>query len=195
MSDSVTPQTAACQASLSITSSITYLSSCNLSRWCYPSISSSVLPFSSCLQSCPASEYFPMSLLFSTNGQSIGASASAAVLPLSIQGWFTFRLTGLVSLRLKGLSSLVWQQSLKPSFLWYSTFFMLQLLHPYMTTRKTIALTIRSWKGNRQEGQVSPNRGHRLQVSDSFSSLLSSKRKQTSVRFFPPLYTNLIFFF
>ena len=59
-----------------------------LSQWCHPTIISSVAPFSSCLQSFPASEFFPMSRLFPSCGQSIGASASASVLPMSIQGWF-----------------------------------------------------------------------------------------------------------
>ena len=62
--------------------------SCPLSRWYHPTISSSVIPFSSWLQSFPASGSFPMSQLFSSGGQSIGASASASVLPMNIQGWF-----------------------------------------------------------------------------------------------------------
>ena len=61
---------------------------CPLSRWCHPTISSSVISFSSCLQSFPASGSFPMSLLFPLGGQSIGASASASVLPMNIQVWF-----------------------------------------------------------------------------------------------------------
>ena len=72
--------------------------SCPLSRWCHPTISSSVVPFSSCLQSSPASESFPMSQLFTSDGQSIRASTSASVLPVSIQGWFPLGLTGLISL-------------------------------------------------------------------------------------------------
>ena len=75
-----------------------------LSRWCHPTISSSVVPFSSCLQSFPASGSFPMNLLFAAGGQSIGASASASVLPKNIQGWFPLGLTSLISLRSKGLS-------------------------------------------------------------------------------------------
>ena len=67
-----------------------------LSQWCCPTISSSVTPFSSCLQSFPASGSFPMSWLFASSGQSIGASASASVLPMDIQGWFPFRLTDLI---------------------------------------------------------------------------------------------------
>ena len=78
--------------------------SCPLSQWCHPTISSSVIPFASCLQSFPASGSFPMSWLFALGGQSIGASASASVLPMSIQGWFPLGLTGLISLLSKGLS-------------------------------------------------------------------------------------------
>ena len=75
-----------------------------LSWWCYPTISSSVNPFSSCLQSFPASGSFPRSQYFASGGQSIEASASASVLPMNIQDWFPLRLTGLISLLSKGLS-------------------------------------------------------------------------------------------
>ena len=78
--------------------------SCPLSQWCYPTISSSFIPFSSCLQSCPASGSFPMNQFFPSGGQSIGTSASAAVLPMNIQDWFHLGLTGLISLQPKGLS-------------------------------------------------------------------------------------------
>ena len=76
--------------------------SCPLSRWCHPIISSSVVPFSSILQSFLASGYFPVSWLFTSDGQSTGASAS--VLPMNIQGWFPLGLIGLISLLSKGLS-------------------------------------------------------------------------------------------
>ena len=76
--------------------------SCPFSQWCHPTISSSVAPFSSCLQSFPASGSFPMCWLFASGGESIRASAS--VLPVSIQGWFPLGLTGLISLLSKGLS-------------------------------------------------------------------------------------------
>ena len=72
--------------------------SCPSSQWCHPSIPSSVIPFSSCLQSFPASGSFPMSQFFASDGQSIGVSASAAVLPMNIQNWFPLGLTGLISL-------------------------------------------------------------------------------------------------
>ena len=75
-----------------------------LSWWCYPTISSSVAPFSSCPQSFPASESFPMSQLFSWGGQSTRVSASASALPVNIQDWFPLGLTGLISLQSKGLS-------------------------------------------------------------------------------------------
>ena len=73
-------------------------------QWCHPTISHSVVPFSSCLQSFPASGSFPMSQLFAWGGQSIGASALASVLSMNIQGWFPLGLTGLISLQSKGLA-------------------------------------------------------------------------------------------
>ena len=75
--------------------------SCALSRWHYPTISSSVIPFSSCLQSFPTSESFPVSQFFTSRGQNIGASASASVLPMNIQDWFPLWLTGLISFQSK----------------------------------------------------------------------------------------------
>ena len=100
----VTPWSATRQASLSFTISLILLKLIPLSPWCHPTISSSVVPFSSCLQSFPASGSFPMSLLFSSSGQNIGASASAPVLPMNIQCSFPLGLTGLISLLSKGLS-------------------------------------------------------------------------------------------
>ena len=81
-----------------------YLNSCPLSQWCLPTISSFVIPFSSCLQSFPASGSFPMSQFFASGGQNIGVSASASVLPVNIQDWFPLGWTGLISLQSKGLS-------------------------------------------------------------------------------------------
>ena len=75
-----------------------------VSQWYHPNISSSVVPFSSCLQTFPASGSFQMSQLFASRGQSIGASASTSVLPMNIQDWFPLGLTGLISLQSKGLS-------------------------------------------------------------------------------------------
>ena len=77
---------------------------CPWSQWCHPTISSSVIPFSSCPQSFRASRSFPMSQLFASGGHSIGVSASTSVLPMNIQGWFPLGLTGLISLLSKGLS-------------------------------------------------------------------------------------------
>ena len=78
--------------------------SCPFSRWCHPTISSSVVPFSSHLQYFPASGSFPMNQLFASGGQSIGASVSASVLPMNVQDWLPLRLTGLISLKSKGLT-------------------------------------------------------------------------------------------
>ena len=81
-----------------------YLNSCPLSSWCSPTISSSVVPFSSCLQSFPASGSFPMSQFFKSGGQNIGVSASPSVLPMNIQDWFLLGWTGWIVLQSKGLS-------------------------------------------------------------------------------------------
>ena len=81
-----------------------YPNSCPLGRWCHPTISSSVIPFSSCPQSSPASGSFPMSQLFASDGQSIGVSASASVLPMNTQDWSPLGRTGWISLQSKGLS-------------------------------------------------------------------------------------------
>ena len=78
--------------------------SCPSSWWCHPTISSSVIPFSPCLQSSLESGSFPMSQFFESGGQSIAGSASASVLPVNIQDWFPSGLTGLISLQCKGLS-------------------------------------------------------------------------------------------
>ena len=81
-----------------------YLNSCPLSQWWHPTISSSVIPFFSCLQSFPASGSFPVSQFFTTGGLSIGVSASASLLPGQIQDWFPLGWTGWISLQSKGLS-------------------------------------------------------------------------------------------
>ena len=81
-----------------------YSNSCPSSQWCHPTILSSVVPFSSRLQSFPASGSFQMSQFFTSGGQSIGVSASASVLPKDIQDWFPLGLTGLISLESKGLT-------------------------------------------------------------------------------------------
>ena len=81
-----------------------HLNPCPLSRWCHPTISSSVVPFPSCPQSFPASESFPMSQLFAWGGQSIGVSASTSVLPMNTQNWSPLGWTGWISLQSKGFS-------------------------------------------------------------------------------------------
>ena len=81
-----------------------YSNSCPLSQWCHPTISSSVVPFSSRLQSFPASGSFPMSQFFASGGQSIRVSASASILPMNIRDWFPLGWTGWISLQFKSLS-------------------------------------------------------------------------------------------
>ena len=81
-----------------------YSNSCPLNWWCHPAISSSVIPFSSHLQSFPASGSFQKSQFFASGGQNIGVSASASDLPMNIEDWFPLRWTGWISLQLKGLS-------------------------------------------------------------------------------------------
>ena len=106
-------------------------------------ISSFVIPFSSCFQSFPASGSFLMIQYFASGGQSIRASASAPVLPMNIQDLFPLGFDGFDLLAGQGtLKSLLQHHSSKTSTLWHSAFFMVQLSHPYLTTRKTIALTI-----------------------------------------------------
>ena len=109
--------------------------SCPLSWWCHPTISSSVVPFSSCLQSFPASGSFARSQFFASGGQSIGASASASVISLNTQSWFHLGLTGLISLQSKGLSRVFSNIGSKAS-IQHSAFFIVQLSHPYVTTGK-----------------------------------------------------------
>ena len=99
-----TPWTAARQASLSITNSQSSLKHIPLSRWCHQTTSSSVIPFYFCLQPFPASGYFSKSQFFASCGQSTGVSASASVLPMNIQDWFSLGWIGWVSLQSKGLS-------------------------------------------------------------------------------------------
>ena len=104
MFNSISLWTVAWQAPLSSTISGVSSNSYPLSQWYYLTISSSVVPFSFCLQSFPASRSFQMSQFFASGGQSIGASSLASVLPMNIQGWFPLGLTCLLSLLSKGLS-------------------------------------------------------------------------------------------
>ena len=141
----VTPWTAACQASLSTTNSWSLLNSCPLSWWCHPNISSSVIPFSSCLQSFPASESFQMSQFFTSGGQCIGVPASASVLPINIQGWCfkDWWVWSPCSPRDSQESSTTpWFKSINSSVL---SFLYSPLSHPYMTNGKIIVLTRRTF--------------------------------------------------
>ena len=158
--------------------------SCPLSQWCHPTISSSVVHFSSCLQSFPASGSFPMSPFFPSDDQSIGVSAS--VLPMNIQymccrskhsmniqDWFPFGIHWFDLLAVQGtLKSLLPYYSLKESILWLSTFFIFQLSHPYMTTGKTIALTRQTFAGKLMS--LNFNMLSRLVIG--FLGMLHSKR-------------------
>ena len=111
----------------------------SIELWCSLTISVSAVPFF-CLQSFPASESFPKSWLLTSGGQNIWASASASVLPVNIQGWFPL---GLTLLAVQGtLKSLYQHDNSKASILWWSVFLIIQLSHLYMTTGKTIPLTI-----------------------------------------------------
>ena len=106
-----------------------FLNSCPLSQRCYLTIPSSAALFSFSLQSFPTSESFSMSQLFTSGGQSIGASASASVLPTKVQVRFPFGLTGLMFWLSKTLSSLLWHHNSKASILPYSAFFMVSYIH------------------------------------------------------------------
>ena len=115
--------------------------SCSLSWWCHLTISFSLVPFSSCPQSFPASGSFPVSWLFASGGQSIGASAT--VLLMNIHSWIPLGLTGLISLQSLGtLRSLLQHHSAKVSILRCLAISMVHLSHLFMTTGKTITLTI-----------------------------------------------------
>ena len=123
-----------------------YSNSRPLSRWCHPTISSSVVPFY-CLQSFPASGSFQMSQFFASGGQRFGVSASASVLPVNIQDWFPLGWTGWISLQSKGLKNLLQHHSSKASILRHAAFFMVQLSNPYIPTGKTVTLTRRTFVG------------------------------------------------
>ena len=103
-------------------------------------ISSSGVPFSSHLQSFPASGSFPLSQFFASSGQSIGVSPSASVFLMNIQGSFPLRLTGWISMPSKRLKSVLQHHSSKASILWHSSFCIVQLSHPYLTTGKKHSL-------------------------------------------------------
>ena len=113
-----------------------------------PTISFYVVPFSSCLQCFPSTGSFPMLQLFPSDGPSIEASGSASVLPMSIQGWFPWGMTNLISLLFKGFSR-VFSSTIvqRHQFFRVQLFFTVQLSHPYVTTGKTIALNIQTFVG------------------------------------------------
>ena len=143
-----TPWTAAHQASLSFTTSWSCSNSCPLSQWCHLTISSSVVPFSSCPQSFPVSGSFPMSQLFASGGQSTGVSASASVIPMNTQDWSPLGWTGWISLQTKGLSRVFSNIAVQKH-----QFFGAQLslwsnshIHTWLLD-KTIALTIWTFVG------------------------------------------------
>ena len=114
-----TPWIAACQASCPSPTPRVHSNSTPSSWWCHPAISSSVVPFSSCPQTLPASESFPISQLFSWGGQSIRVSALESVLPKNTQDWSPLEWTGWISLQSKGLSSLLQHHSSKALSLLY----------------------------------------------------------------------------
>ena len=120
-----------------------YSNSCPSSQWCHPTISFSVISFSSCLQSFPASQSFSMSQFFTSSGQNIEILASVSVLQMNIQDWFPLGLAGLMSLQSKGFSRVFSNTTI----LQCSGFFIVQLPHPYMTTGKTIALIRQTFVG------------------------------------------------
>ena len=125
--------------------------SCPLSWWCQQTISSSVAPLTSCPEFSPASGSFPMSWLFASNGWGIGASASASVLPINIQGRFPLGLTGLNSLLSKRISRVFSSTTIqKHQFFGTRPFLWSKHSHSYMTTGKTMALTIRTFDGKRE---------------------------------------------
>ena len=125
-----------------------YPSSYPLHLRCHPAISSSDALFSFCPQPFPVSGTFLMSQLFTSGDQNTGASASASVLPMSIQDGFPLGLSSLISLQPKGLSRVLSNTTVqKHQFFWLSVFFIVQLSYPYMTTGETIALNLWTFVG------------------------------------------------
>ena len=142
--DYVTPWTAAHPASLSFTTSWSLLKLMS-SRWCHPTISSSVVPFSSCLQSFPASGSFPVNQLFASGGQNFGASASSSVLSMNIQGWFPVGLTGLIPLLSKGLSEVF-----SSTMVWSQIFFFFK----GAGSNSKGCIGLRNWKAKRHDANI-----------------------------------------
>ena len=116
-----------------------YPNSCPLSQWCHAAISSSVVPFPSCLQSFPASGSFQMSQLLASGGQSTGASASTSVLPMNTQDWSPLGWTSWISLQSKGLSRVFSNTTVQKHQFFGAQLSSQSNFHiPYMTTGKTI---------------------------------------------------------
>ena len=137
--------TAACQASLSFTMSWSLLKFMSIESVKLSNHLILCFPFSFCLQSFPGSRSFPISRHFTSGGQSTGASASASVLPMNIQDWSPLGWTDLDLLAVHGtLKRLLQHHNSKIPILWHSAFFIVQLSHLYVTTRKTAVLTIRT---------------------------------------------------
>ena len=140
-----TPRMAASQPPCPSPTPRVHSNSCPSSRWCHRGISSSVIPFSTCLQSFPASGSFPVSQFFTSGGQSFCFSISPSN---EYSGLISFRTDWFDFLAVQGtLKSLLQHHSLKASLLWCSAFFIIQLSHPYMTTRKTLALAMWTFVG------------------------------------------------
>ena len=198
VSDSATPWTAAHQPSLSTTNSCPSPSSFPLSQWCLPTISSSVVPFSSCLQTFPASGSFPMSQFFPPGSQSIGVSASASVLPMNTQDWFPLGWTDWISLQSKGLSRVffnttVQKHHLALSFLYSPT---LTSIHDYWKNHSFDYVDL-CWPTNvsafKYAVWVGPNFSSKEQASFNF---IKAVRLQVMVSFFFIfLYIPLIYWF
>ena len=146
-----------------------YSNSSPLSWWCHLTISSSVIIFSSRPQSFPASGSFQMSQLFASGGQSIGISASASVLPKNI----SFRIDWLDLLAVQGTLKSLLQHHTKASILQHWAFFIVQISHPYMTTRKTIVLTKWTFVGKVMSLLVSHNFSSKEQVSFNFMAAVT----------------------
>ena len=126
----------------------THPNPCPLNRWCHPTISSSVVPFSSHLQSFPASMSFQMSHFFTSDGQSLGVAAS--VFPINIQDWFPLGLTGLISLQSKGLSRVFSNTTVqKTSIFWCSAFFWSHShIYTWSLEKHSLDYTDLCWQGN-----------------------------------------------
>ena len=144
----MTPWTAASRLRSPLQSPKFCSNSCPLSQWCHPTISYSVVRFSSCPQSCPSLGSFLISWLFASGGQSIGVFSFSVSPSNEYSGLISFRMNWLDLLAVQGtLKSLLQHHSLKASAFQCSAFFMAQLSHPYMTTGKTTALTRRTFVG------------------------------------------------